>query len=220
MIISAITFAISSISYVAEELFINPLPHLDEDSIICEYYPIFKEFYSIHTDDNGNFYLHSEVGTLQFDQSWNYEKTYLMKPGYGHYLLQSADNGLSYIYSRSTNEHWLYSYNGKLISKWEETIDWQDNYKNKTVTDKNGMEYTMKTNFLFSSVVDANGNKTWHSSYIGMIVRAAISLSAVLFMLMTVQMVRTDELPFDKYFKASVFQRKEKSSIRRLTRNQ
>jgi hypothetical protein len=91
----ALPFFIVSITIVAVfSLFINPLPKVTDENIIREYIPSICYVYSLDTDQNGDFYIHTTFCILRYDAEWNYKYSYVFtSPGNAGYVLSIEKNG-------------------------------------------------------------------------------------------------------------------------------
>ena len=166
---------VSVLSYGMCELFINPLPKVDNDSIIRDFKPMFCTVHGIYTDNNGSFYVHTTKCIMRFDSEWNYQYSYIYPSSVrSMQALVITDEGLLIGPILYKGESSLISFSGEILYTTFGTEPATLNAEhNKSVYGPDGTHYELQPLFFCSGIqriVDDSGNVIWHSSYIGGII--------------------------------------------------
>ena len=154
-------FVVSTLILAVILFIVNPRPKVTNDNVIREYIPSIGYFFSLNTDEEGNYYIHTSQCIMRYDSNWDYQYSYIYKsPGNASFVL-SIENDTLHLENHSYNVY--ISDSGQL--KEERKTEYSDPEKERSVAiiNRDGKAFFL-SDFLYPRIYDEYDYCVWSCS--------------------------------------------------------
>ncbi len=153
-------FVVSTLILAVILFLVNPRPKVTNDNVIREYIPSICYFYSLVTDEKGNYYIYTSKCIMRYDANWNYQYSYMYKSDKPAWTLSIENNT---IHLEHALDNVYISDSGQLKKERKTEYSIPEKERSVAIINRDGKAFFL-SDFLYPRIYDEYDHCVWSCS--------------------------------------------------------